>query len=100
MVNFNERVYEVVRRIPKGKVTTYKEIGRILNVKAYRAIGNALNKNPYFPEVGCHRVVKLNGEVGKFAFGVDEKVRMLKAEGINIQSRRIVDFEKFFWRWC
>lgn len=50
-MKFNERVWDIVKKIPKGKVTTYKEIAKAMNTKAYQAIGNALNKNPYCPYI-------------------------------------------------
>ncbi|MCA9497370.1 MAG: MGMT family protein, partial [Nanoarchaeota archaeon] len=76
--SFNEKCYEILKRVPKGKVTTYGLIARELNCKAYRAVGNAMNKNPYAPEVPCHRVVKSNGEIGGFAFGEKKKRKMLE----------------------
>ena len=57
---FSEKVYQKLKEVPKGYVTTYKELALSLNCKAYRAVGNALNKNPYAPIVPCHRVVKSN----------------------------------------
>lgn len=87
--SFNERCYAVLRKVPKGKVTTYKEIAKRLNMKAYRAVGNAMNKNPYAPSVPCHRVVKSDGSVGGFASGTKKKVEMLKREGIEIKDNKI-----------
>jgi len=65
-MNFNQRVWNLCKRIPKGKVTTYKLISEKLGTKAYRAVGNALRKNPYAPEVPCHRVVNSDGSVGGY----------------------------------
>lgn len=96
-MNFNERCYEVLRKVPKGKVTTYKEIARALRSKAYRAVGNAMNKNPYAPKVPCHRVVQGNGKVGGFASGTKKKTEMLKKEGIEIKKGRI-DLRKYLHR--
>jgi len=95
--SFNERCYKILRKVPKGKVTTYKEIARALRSKAYRAVGNAMNKNPYSPEVPCHRVIKSNGEVGGFASGVKKKIRLLKKEGIEIKRGKI-DFKKYLYK--
>ena len=92
--SFNERCYQILRKVPKGKVTTYKEIARALKTKAYRAVGNAMNKNPYSPKVPCHRVVKSNGEIGGFAFGVKKKIAMLKREGIKVKDGKVLDFDK------
>ncbi|MBI5391609.1 MGMT family protein [Candidatus Woesearchaeota archaeon] len=94
MMGFNERVWEVTKQIPKGKVSTYKEIAKALNCRAYRAVGNALNKNPFAPIVPCHRVVSSNGGLGGFAYGVKAKIKILKTEGIEIKEDKIVEFEK------
>ena len=91
---FQERVYSILKKVPKGKVTTYKDISKVLGKKSYRAVGNALNKNPYSPQVPCHRVIKSNGEIGGFAFGTKKKIEMLKKEGIRIEKGKI-DLEKF-----
>lgn len=90
IMKFNERVWEIVKKVPKGKVTTYKEIAKAMNTKAYQAIGNALNKNPYWPEVPCHRVVKSNGDVGGFARGRKEKIKLLEKEGVRIKNGRVI----------
>jgi methylated-DNA-[protein]-cysteine S-methyltransferase len=97
-MGFQERIWQLLRKIPKGKVTTYKIIARELNSNAYRAVGNACNKNPYAPEVPCHRVVNSNGEVGGFRNGTKKKMQMLEMEGIKIKRNRIVDFEKVLFR--
>jgi len=65
-ISFRERVYSVCRKIPKGKVATYGEIARQLNMKGFQAIGQALRCNPYAPHVPCHRVVKSDGSMGGF----------------------------------
>ena len=88
-MNFNEKCYQLLKRVPSGKVTTYKALANKLGTKAYRAVGNAMNKNPYAPEVPCHRVINSNGDIGGFAFGVDKKIKMLKSEGINIENNKI-----------
>jgi len=93
-MDFNERCYSVLRKVPKGSVTTYKEIARALRSKAYRAVGNAMNRNPYAPEVPCHRVVKSNGEIGGFASGTKKKIKMLKAEGVVIDTVGFIDLKK------
>lgn len=92
--SFTEKCYSLLRKVPKGKVVTYKEIARALKTKAYRAVGNAMNRNPYAPEVPCHRVVKSNGEVGGFAFGKKNKVVLLKKESIEVINGKIKDFNK------
>ena len=94
MIAFNEKVWQLCSKVPKGKVTTYKQIAAAMNTKAYRAVGNALNKNPNSPVVPCHRVVGSNGDLVGFANGLAMKARMLRKEGIKVKSNKIVDFDK------
>jgi O-6-methylguanine DNA methyltransferase len=92
---FPQQVYELTRLIPKGRVATYAAIARALkNSQAARAVGNALNKNPYAPQVPCHRVIRSNGEVGGFASGSRRKIQMLRREGVVIKNGRI-DLKKY-----
>jgi methylated-DNA-[protein]-cysteine S-methyltransferase len=86
---FNQKVWNLCRKISKGRVSTYKELARALNTKAYRAVGNALNKNPYWPEVPCHRVINSDGRVGGFAHGQKKKILLLENEGIKVKRNRI-----------
>jgi len=88
-MSFNEKVWAMTSRIPKGKVTTYGEIANALGTKAYRAVGNALNKNPYAPGVPCHRVVGATGALTGFAGGLDKKRALLKGEGLEIVNGRV-----------
>jgi len=94
MDSFNEKCYKILKKVPRGKVVTYKQIAEQLNCKAYRAVGNAMNKNPYAPQVPCHRVICSNGDVGEFACGVGKKTRLLKKEGIIVKNR-IINLEKY-----
>ncbi len=97
-MNFNEKVWKKIKLIPKGKISTYKEIAKAIgNKNSARAIGNACNKNPFAPKVPCHRVIKSNGSLGGFAFGTKQKISLLKNEGIEIKKEKIIDFkEKLF----
>lgn len=88
-VNFNEKCYQLLSKVPKGRVTTYKALAEALGTKAYRAVGNAMNKNPYAPKVPCHRVVKSSGEIGGFVSGTSNKIKMLRKEGIKIENNKI-----------
>ena len=97
MNSFYEKCYDILRKVPKGKVTTYKEIARALNSKAYRAVGTAMNKNPYAPEVPCHRVVNSNGHVGGFASGTKNKIKLLKSEGVEVINGK-VDLNKHLFK--
>ena len=97
-MNFNKKVYGLCRKIPKGKISTYKILSKKLNSKAYRAVGTAMNKNPFAPEIPCHRVVNSNGKVGKFASGTENKIKILKKEGIQINKGKIEDFENKLYK--
>lgn len=95
---FQHRVYSLCSRVPRGRVTSYKEIARAMGSRAYRAVGSALNRNPFAPEVPCHRVVKSDGRIGGFASGKKKKAKMLRMEGIIIKKQRISNFKKKFYR--
>jgi len=88
----------LLRLVPVGRVTTYGEIARALGSKGFRAVGMSMNKNPYAPEVPCHRVVGAGGKIGGFAEGVDKKIRMLRREGVRVVDGMVVDFERVFWK--
>ena len=89
-MNFSDKVYGLCKKIPKGNVTTYKIIGKILCGKGqiYRAVGRALNKNPY-SDVPCHRVILSSGRLGGFNKGLKNKAKLLKREGIEIKNNKI-----------
>ena len=91
---FAERCYRLLRSVPKGKVTTYRDLAHALGTKAYRAVGNAMNKNPYAPEVPCHRVVSPDGSLRGFASGLKAKQKLLEAEGLTIRNGKVVNIEK------
>ncbi len=94
-MNFSEKCYQILKTIPKGKVTTYKAIAKKLNSKGYRAVGMAMNKNPHDTNVyPCHRVISSNGMIGGYAHGTEAKIKRLKSEGILIENNKI-DLEKF-----
>ena len=96
---FQDKVYELCRKIPKGKVTTYKNIAKRLKTKAYRAVGTALRKNKKPIIIPCHRVVNSDGTVGSYK-GIKnskEKIRLLKKEGVEIRNKS-VDLEKYLFK--
>ena len=94
-MNFSEKVYSLCRKIPKGKVTTYKMIAHKLRTKAYRAVGSALRKNKD-RGVPCHRVVCSDGSIGgyKGKKNSKEKIRLLRKEGVEIKKGKI-DLSKY-----
>jgi methylated-DNA-[protein]-cysteine S-methyltransferase len=90
MSEFQAKVLKLVAMVPKGKVTTYKELARAMgNPRAYRAVANALARNPFPVKIPCHRVVRSNDEVGGYRFGTKQKVKLLLREGIIIENGKI-----------
>jgi O-6-methylguanine DNA methyltransferase len=84
MKTFTEKVYEIVRKIPKGKTLSYKEVAkRAGNIKALRAVGNILNKN-HDPKIPCHRVIRSDGTFGGYNEGAKKKREILKKEGTKV----------------
>jgi len=98
--NFQEEVLKLVKQIPKGNVTTYGEIAREItgSVRAARAVGQAVARNPYPVAIPCHRVVRSNGDVGGYSLGVDKKIRLLKEEGVEIKGTKVVNFEEILFK--
>ena len=98
-MNFDQKVWRLCSKIPRGKVSTYKEIAKALRTDAYRAVGRALKRNPYAPRVPCHRVVAADGRIGGFAGRrkgkkISKKISLLRKEGIKIKNSKIINFEK------
>ena len=84
--DFEKRVYAAVSKIPRGQTRSYKWVAdKIGRPKAYRAVGNALNKNPYTGVVPCHRVIRSDGSVGGFAKGARRKIELLKSENVLLR---------------
>ena len=96
-MSFQSDVFRIVKRVPRGRVTTYRAVARALNTRACRAVGQALkaNRNPRVP---CHRVIKSSGELGGYRGNkTREKARLLRKEGIRIKNNR-TDLEKYLHR--
>ena len=89
LTKFEKDVYRVVSKIPNGEVRPYKWVAdRIGRPKAFRAVGNALNKNPYPKTIPCHRVIKQDGSIGGYSEGVALKRKLLSFEGIDYTGKR------------
>ena len=85
--SFFSKVYEVVKKIPKGKVLTYKQVARLAgSPKAFRAVGSAMRKNPDIKTIPCHRVVGSDGAMHGYSAGqgISTKIKLLKKEGVKI----------------
>lgn len=93
-----ERIYEIVKRIPKGKVATYGQVAILVgNANLARTVGNALHVNPDNSTIPCHRVVNREGKVAKFyAFGGSEnQKRRLESEGVIFKENGKIDLIKY-----
>ena len=88
-MNFDQRVWTVTSRIPRGKVATYAQVARALKSTAYRAVGMALNRNPYAPQVPCHRVIGSSGKLVGYAGGLAQKRAMLEKEGVVLLDDKV-----------
>lgn len=90
MVSFQEKVFQVVKKISPGKVLTYKEVAKLAGrPKAWRAVGNALNKNKD-PKIPCHRVIKSDKRAGGYSKGPEKKITLLRKEGLKILKGKII----------
>lgn len=100
--SFFEKVYEITRKIPFGRVTTYGAIAKsISSPKAARMVGWALNKSANQKNfVPAHRVVNRNGLLtGKQHFAnFNTMIELLESEGVIVENNKIIDFEKHFWQ--
>lgn len=86
MTKFQKDVYNIVRDIKRGQTVTYVEVARSIGRPwAYRAVGNALNKNQN-PDIPCHRVVRSDGKIGGYNKGSSLKLKLLKLEGADIRD--------------
>lgn len=84
------KVFKIVKQIPRGSVLTYKKVAeKIGKPKAYRAVGNILNKNINL-KIPCHRVVRSDRKIGGYNRGVGRKESLLKKEGVIIRGNRVV----------
>jgi O-6-methylguanine DNA methyltransferase len=99
-MTFQDRVLNLCRKIPKGKVSTYKEIGKALKGRGQicRAVGRALHDNKLPVVIPCHRVVCSDGSLGGYAKGSKKKIELLKQEGVEVKKGKIVNFEKRLFR--
>jgi methylated-DNA-[protein]-cysteine S-methyltransferase len=84
---FQQKVWAALRTIPRGEVRTYTDIAvQIGHPSSARAVANACGKNPYAPEVPCHRVIRSDGSIGGYSAegGSEKKRAMLREEGVHI----------------
>jgi methylated-DNA-[protein]-cysteine S-methyltransferase len=93
---FNEKCYALLKLIPEGKVTTYKEMAHALNTNAWRAVGSAMAKNKTLIEIPCHRVVRSDGTIGEYALGTDKKAELLIDEGVMVSNGKVENMTRVF----
>lgn len=90
--SFYSKVYKIVKKIPRGKVATYKEIARLAgNPRAFRAVGTAMKNNPNLKTIPCHRVVGSDGKMHGYSAegGIAAKIQLLKAEGASFIKDKV-----------
>jgi len=91
----NRDVYDLLTKIPPGKVATYGDLAKALGYpNSSRAVGRILAKNPNPIVVPCHRVVKSNGHIGGYAYGEKRKKDLLEKEGIQLENSLVKNFDK------
>ena len=98
-MRLEDKVYKKLLDVPSGKITTYGELAKAVGLKnGQRKIGQIMKNNPLPVVIPCHRVVKSDGTIGGYAFGVEIKVNMLSKEGVKISKGKILDYEdKMFY---
>lgn len=92
ITDFQRRVYLALLDVPRGTTVTYKELGERIGCRSAQAIGQALKRNPFAPDVPCHRVISSSGGIGGFHGETDgemieKKRRLLQSEGVVIPPR-------------
>ncbi len=110
MTTLTQRVYELLKTVPSGRVTTYKALAEAAGSRAYRAVGQAMRNNPYAftscddptLQIPCHRVVASDGTLGGFMGKKDhmtlsQKTSLLASEGVRVEHNRIVGFDRVFY---
>ncbi|MCE9519011.1 MAG: MGMT family protein [Verrucomicrobia bacterium] len=96
---FEEKVYAATRRIPRGKVSTYRLIGKSIQCESSQAVGQALRRNPFAPKVPCHRVIASSLTIGGF-FGqrdgaeIKRKLKLLGEEGVRFVNGKLADLDR------
>jgi len=99
MTSFQSQCYKALKKVPPGKVITYGGLAEMIGrPKAHRAVGSAMNKNPFAPKVPCHRVVKSNGDLGGFSIDIKVKIKRLQEEGVMVSNNKIIDFQSILFQ--
>ncbi|KAF7897922.1 uncharacterized protein EAF01_008888 [Botrytis porri] len=105
ITDFQRKVYTLLLQIPAGKVSSYASLAKALST-APRAVGGALRRNPYAPQVPCHRIICADGAIGGFkgeaqnapsGVNQDEKLGLLKSEGVEFDENGQLKDEDRWW---
>lgn len=97
-MNLKQYTYYLVKQIPKGRVSTYGAVAEALGNKSYaRAVGTFMNKNPNADTMPCYKIVCSDGRIGGFGLGIEDKIRRLKNDNINVENGKIINFSKVFF---
>ena len=93
-----KKIYKKLLTVPHGKITTYNELSKSIGLEnGQRLVGQIMKKNPFPVIIPCHRVIKSNGDIGGYLFGIDMKKNMLRKEGICIIKNKIDNFKDVFF---
>ena len=94
-MKIEEKIYRKLLEVPLGNVTTYGDLAKAINLKnGQRIVGQIMKKNQFPVIVPCHRVVKSDGTIGGYAYGIERKKYMLSKEGLEINNDKILNFIK------
>ena len=98
---FQRKVYNTITQIPIGKVATYKQVAKAIGCKSCQAVGQALKKNPFAPEVPCHRVISSDLTIGGFygqvaGVQIEKKFKLLIDEGIEFENGKLKRLDCLF----
>lgn len=96
VTEFQRCVYDALRRVPKGRVTTYRVIADAIGCGSSQAVGQALRRNPFAPDVPCHRVIASDMTPGGFrgdrgGRSLRDKIAILQSEGVRFRNGRLAD---------
>jgi len=99
LTDFTKAVLLATKKIPPGKITTYKFLAQaIKRPKAIRAVASALKKNPNLIKIPCHRVIRSDGRIGGYRLGSKKKSWLLRKEGIVLTKDRVNYFEELIYK--
>ena len=99
LTKLQKKIYNLLIKIPEGKITNYKLLAKAIGKpKNWREIGKILNQNPFSEKYHCYKVVKSDGKIGGYKFGIKKKIALLKKDGIIIINNRVKNFSKILFR--